>query len=142
MYFELCTTIDSSKAHVIDLKPNRKPTKDPAIQEGKPLPENGACKHYKKSFRWLRFPCCGKTYPCDECHDESEPDHEMKYAIRMICGFCCKEQVCTVVWWLKLLFRKTPMFLANCKVLKWYNVMIEWYDFFCKSAMCILTKDW
>ena len=26
------------------------------------------------------------------CHDENEFDHDMKYANRMICGFCCKEQ--------------------------------------------------
>jgi len=41
-----------------------------------------------------RFPCCGKAYPCDKCHDENEVDHEMKFANRMICGFCAKEQVC------------------------------------------------
>ncbi|XP_035667999.1 uncharacterized protein LOC118410409 [Branchiostoma floridae] len=67
--------------------------KDPAIQEGLPLPSNGICKHYKKSFRWLRFPCCGRTYPCDVCHDDDQKgDHEMKLANRMICGFCAKEQ--------------------------------------------------
>lgn len=70
----------------------RRLPKDPAIQEGKPLPSFGTCKHYKKSYRWLRFPCCGKAYPCDACHDANE-DHEMKLANRMICGFCCKEQV-------------------------------------------------
>lgn len=70
-----------------------KNVKDPAIQEGKPLPDGGICKHYKKSFRWLRFPCCGKAYPCDKCHDEQEGgSHEMKFATRMICGHCCKEQ--------------------------------------------------
>jgi len=41
----------------------------------------------------FRFPCCGKAYPCDVCHDDAERDHEMKYANRMICGFCAKEQV-------------------------------------------------
>ncbi|CAH1253728.1 Hypp1230 [Branchiostoma lanceolatum] len=67
--------------------------KDPAIQEGLPLPSNGICKHYKKSFRWLRFPCCGRTFPCDVCHDDDQKgDHEMKLANRMICGFCAKEQ--------------------------------------------------
>ncbi|KAK7492539.1 hypothetical protein BaRGS_00016205 [Batillaria attramentaria] len=70
----------------------RRLPKDPAIQEGKPLPNFGTCKHYKKSYRWLRFPCCGKCYPCDICHDSKE-DHEMKFANRMICGFCCKEQM-------------------------------------------------
>lgn len=73
-------------------KKEKKLIKDPAIQEGKPLPDCGTCKHYKKSYRWLRFPCCGKAYPCDICHNEKETDHEMKYANHMICGFCAKEQ--------------------------------------------------
>nr|KAG5703656.1 hypothetical protein BaRGS_002530 [Batillaria attramentaria] len=75
-----------------ETKMGRRLPKDPAIQEGKPLPNFGTCKHYKKSYRWLRFPCCGKCYPCDICHDSKE-DHEMKFANRMICGFCCKEQM-------------------------------------------------
>lgn len=33
-------------------RPHR--NRDPAIQEGKPLPEFGTCLHYKKSHRWLR----------------------------------------------------------------------------------------
>ncbi|KAM4748944.1 protein KTI12 homolog [Rhinophrynus dorsalis] len=69
----------------------KKPLKDPSIQPGKPLPDQGTCRHYRKSFRWLRFPCCGKAYPCDICHDEGE-DHEMELASRMICGHCAKEQ--------------------------------------------------
>jgi len=62
------------------------------IHQGQPLPKNGTCKHYGKSFRWFRFPCCGKLYPCDICHSEVEKDHEMKFANRMICGFCSTEQ--------------------------------------------------
>lgn len=65
--------------------------RDPAVQKGKPLPEKGACKHYKQSHRWLRFPCCGRAYPCDVCHDEDQ-DHPMELATRMICGYCAKEQ--------------------------------------------------
>ena len=34
-------------------KPKKVP-KDPAIRDGMPLPAFGTCKHYKKSFRWLR----------------------------------------------------------------------------------------
>ncbi|XP_061679715.1 uncharacterized protein si:dkey-24l11.2 [Syngnathoides biaculeatus] len=70
---------------------NLKTVRDPAVQKGKPLPEKGACKHYKQSHRWLRFPCCGRAYPCDVCHDEDQ-DHPMELASRMICGFCAKEQ--------------------------------------------------
>lgn len=40
----------------------------------------------------FRFPCCGRTYPCDVCHDENQ-DHPMELATRMICGYCAKEQV-------------------------------------------------
>ncbi|XP_037110954.1 uncharacterized protein si:dkey-24l11.2 isoform X1 [Syngnathus acus] len=70
---------------------NLKTVRDPAVQKGKPLPEKGACKHYKQSHRWLRFPCCGRAYPCDVCHDEDQ-DHPMELASRMICGYCAKEQ--------------------------------------------------
>ena len=73
------------------MKKNAK-NKDPLIRIGQPLPDYGTCKHYKKSFRWMRFPCCGKCYPCDHCHEENE-EHEMELANRMICGFCAKEQV-------------------------------------------------
>ena len=45
---------DSGSIHKVALKKFSKHPKDPAIQEGKALPDNGACKHYKKSYRWLR----------------------------------------------------------------------------------------
>ncbi len=71
--------------------PKTRRPREPGIQLGKPLPEFGTCEHYKKSHRWLRFPCCGKAYPCDTCHDTRE-DHPMELANRMICGYCSKEQ--------------------------------------------------
>ena len=100
-------------------KPGKKLKDREIIQVGQPLPDLGTCEHYKKSHRWLRlapptkaftchmtfidyfpstciyrFPCCGKAYPCDVCHDQSE-DHCMERANRMICGYCSKEQVST-----------------------------------------------
>ncbi|CAH1797260.1 unnamed protein product [Owenia fusiformis] len=83
---------DQQASHVIKVAKAVKAVKDPSVKEGKPLPDNGTCKHYKKSYRWLRFPCCGKCYPCDVCHDAQEGDHDMKLANRMICGFCAHEQ--------------------------------------------------
>ncbi|GMS85781.1 hypothetical protein PENTCL1PPCAC_7956, partial [Pristionchus entomophagus] len=63
------------------------------IVEGEPLPDMGTCKHYKKSYRWFRFPCCGRLFPCDTCHEETvKGEHEMKVANRMVCGHCSKEQ--------------------------------------------------
>ncbi|RKP08846.1 hypothetical protein THASP1DRAFT_7508, partial [Thamnocephalis sphaerospora] len=58
---------------------------------GKPLPNNGSCKHFRRSHRWMRFPCCGKVYPCNTCHDDEE-DHDHEWARRMICGYCSLEQ--------------------------------------------------
>ncbi|GFS54827.1 uncharacterized protein C18H10.09 [Trichonephila inaurata madagascariensis] len=84
------STVTATNETVVTKKTTLK--KGPVIKEGCPLPDLGACKHYKKSYRWLRFPCCGRLYPCDICHDEKEADHDMKYASRMICGFCSKEQ--------------------------------------------------
>ena len=96
-----------------------KKKKVPDFIEGRPLPNTGTCLHYKKSHRWpgntdidvntdiksdidlntdtdtndcCRFPCCGKAFPCDVCHDSTE-DHPMERANRMICGYCSKEQV-------------------------------------------------
>ena len=39
---------------------------------GKPLPNKGACRHYAHSYRWLRFPCCGRAHPCAVCHELSD----------------------------------------------------------------------
>lgn len=61
------------------------------LHAGEPLPDRGACQHYRKSYRWFRFSCCNKVYTCDRCHDEAE-NHINEWANRMICGFCSREQ--------------------------------------------------
>lgn len=61
------------------------------IRTGQALPDKGACKHYKKSYRWFRFPCCRSLYPCDICHDE-ESGHVHQAANKMVCGLCSREQ--------------------------------------------------
>ena len=61
---------------------------------GENLPNMGKCKHFKKSLRWMRFPCCGKMYPCPHCHElagECE-NAATQQATRMICGKCSLEQ--------------------------------------------------
>lgn len=64
------------------------------IQLGKPLPQLGACAHFKKSYKWYRFACCGRAFPCPECHVESGcPAAPLgAHATRMICGKCSMEQ--------------------------------------------------
>lgn len=61
------------------------------ISSGRPLPDEGACVHYKKSRRWYRFSCCGKIFPCDKCHNASS-DHTNEHATRIVCGKCSREQ--------------------------------------------------
>lgn len=61
------------------------------LHAGDPLPDKGACSHYKRSYRWFRFSCCNKVYPCDKCHQAAE-DHVDEWANRMICGWCSREQ--------------------------------------------------
>ncbi|KXZ44807.1 hypothetical protein GPECTOR_62g922 [Gonium pectorale] len=63
------------------------------LRQGQPLPGLGTCKHYRHSYRWLRFPCCGMRFACDLCHEEAVPDgHAVRWAQRMVCGFCSTEQ--------------------------------------------------
>lgn len=86
-----------NKATAFSTKPSR-PEKPLGITLGTPLPSNGRCKHYARSYRWFRFSCCAKIYPCDKCHDEatsSSPTgdgHVNEHADRMLCGFCSREQ--------------------------------------------------
>ncbi|TDZ24691.1 Uncharacterized protein Cob_v002280 [Colletotrichum orbiculare MAFF 240422] len=61
------------------------------LHAGTPLPDRGACVHYRKSYRWFRFSCCAKVHPCDRCHDAAE-DHVNEWANRMVCGWCSREQ--------------------------------------------------
>lgn len=61
------------------------------LHAGEPLPDKGACQHYRKSYRWFRFSCCNKVHACDRCHDEAE-NHLNEWANRMICGYCSREQ--------------------------------------------------
>jgi len=73
------------------LQDARKIEKHLGLKVGQPLPGKGACKHYGQSYRWLRFPCCGRAFPCDVCHDE-QTDHHCEWASRMLCGLCSHEQ--------------------------------------------------
>ncbi|PLB55560.1 CHY zinc finger domain protein [Aspergillus steynii IBT 23096] len=76
-----------------DQAPQRKKPKEVlGIVAGQELPRRGRCMHYGKSFRWFRFSCCAKVFPCDKCHDAAE-DHPNEHANRMICGFCSREQI-------------------------------------------------
>ncbi|KAL2012181.1 hypothetical protein VTN00DRAFT_4899 [Thermoascus crustaceus] len=74
------------------LPPRKKPKETLGIVAGQELPRRGRCSHYGKSYRWFRFSCCAKVFPCDKCHDAAT-DHPNEHANRMICGFCSREQI-------------------------------------------------
>ncbi|KAI7551862.1 hypothetical protein KC331_g2277 [Hortaea werneckii] len=69
----------------------KKPKENLGIHAGSELPRKGRCSHYAKSYRWFRFSCCAKVFPCDRCHDR-ESEHPLEHANRMICGYCSREQ--------------------------------------------------
>ncbi|KAK4105253.1 hypothetical protein N658DRAFT_491710 [Parathielavia hyrcaniae] len=71
--------------------PRRKQERLVGLHAGEPLPNRGACAHYRRSYRWFRFSCCARVYPCDRCHDEAEA-HANEWANRMVCGWCSREQ--------------------------------------------------
>lgn len=64
--FEIIQQPNNSEKKRIEIK------KAEGIIPGHPLKDQGICNHYKRSHRWLRFPCCGLAYPCDQCHDKNE----------------------------------------------------------------------
>ncbi|KAI1472862.1 uncharacterized protein F4812DRAFT_410640 [Daldinia caldariorum] len=72
--------------------PRKRAEEKLGLHAGDALPRNGACAHYRRSYRWFRFSCCGKVYACDKCHDEEEEGHAQEWAHRMICGWCSREQ--------------------------------------------------
>lgn len=87
-----------------------------ALALGQPLPAFGTCKHYRHSHRWLRFPCCGMRFPCDLCHEEEVADgHPVRWAQRMVCGFCSCEQA--VAPDCKLCARKVRKTFGVCSLL-------------------------
>eukprot|EP00917_Polyrhabdina_sp_WS-2016_P028534 GHVP01060873.1.p1 GENE.GHVP01060873.1~~GHVP01060873.1.p1 ORF type:complete len:364 (-),score=54.35 GHVP01060873.1:1464-2555(-) len=75
----------------VKIKKKKIPADNVKLTIGTPLPKFGACKHYKKSFKWFRFPCCNMIFPCETCHD-AEARHDCVWATRIICGYCSKEQ--------------------------------------------------
>ncbi|KAI5149338.1 hypothetical protein ENBRE01_0843 [Enteropsectra breve] len=81
---EICLTITK----VQYISPAKKTM---ALKPGCELPEQGTCKHYRKSKRWFRFPCCNSLFPCDVCHDENTT-HSSVLASKMVCGLCSVEQ--------------------------------------------------
>jgi uncharacterized CHY-type Zn-finger protein len=81
-----------SSAHLPPSTGPRRKKESLGLTSGAPLPRNGRCKHYAKSYRWFRFSCCQKVYACDRCHDEAE-EHANEHGNRMICGYCSREQI-------------------------------------------------
>ncbi|GAM34414.1 hypothetical protein TCE0_015r01979 [Talaromyces pinophilus] len=63
----------SALSHQRLLAPRKKVRENLGIVAGQELPRRGRCRHYGKSYRWFRFSCCAKVFPCDN-------------------GFCSREQ--------------------------------------------------
>jgi uncharacterized CHY-type Zn-finger protein len=84
--------VGPSTSTLLPARPRRKTKETLGLVVGQELPRRGRCVHYGKSYRWFRFSCCVKVFPCDKCHDAAT-DHPNEHANRMICGFCSREQI-------------------------------------------------
>lgn len=60
------------------------------LNKGEPLPNNGACSHFKKSFKYFVWNCCKIPYACPICHDNANDHNAEGSASKIICGFCSK----------------------------------------------------
>ncbi|EED23090.1 conserved hypothetical protein [Talaromyces stipitatus ATCC 10500] len=56
----------SALSHLRVVAPRKKNRENLGIVAGQELPRRGRCKHYGKSYRWFRFSCCAKVFPCDK----------------------------------------------------------------------------
>ena len=69
----------------------RQPILTPVQETPRPV-----CSHYQRRCL-VRFPCCGKFYPCHRCHNESKDCSEDKArasnATHIRCSICYHEQV-------------------------------------------------
>ncbi|KAI5286967.1 hypothetical protein KEM54_006343 [Ascosphaera aggregata] len=81
----------SAGSGTVQLKVKRPRKEVLGICAGQELPRRGRCSHYAKSYRWFRFSCCQRVFPCDKCHDAAL-EHPNEHANRMICGYCSREQ--------------------------------------------------
>ncbi|KAI1941551.1 hypothetical protein LOZ57_005680 [Ophidiomyces ophidiicola] len=79
--FLMVAAADESTPH--PLRAIKKHKESLGLVAGKELPRRGRCLHYRKSYRWFRFSCCLKVFPCDKCHD-AVSDHPNEHANRMI----------------------------------------------------------
>ena len=83
------------------------------------LPESPQwlCEHYQRLCR-VKFPCCGRFYPCHRCHNNSgecENDHcKAKEAFYIECSVCRHQQEVCKSLSILLLFSKTAMQKFNC----------------------------
>ena len=87
---------------VEDLRNQEESTQDNAETESQPIQRpvqetpRPVCSHYQRRCL-VRFPCCGKFYPCHRCHNESKDCSDDKArasnATHIRCNICYHEQV-------------------------------------------------
>ena len=82
---------ESSQENEQVLDTERQPISIPVQESPRPV-----CSHYQRRCL-VRFPCCGKFYPCHRCHNESEDcsDDQARAnnATDIRCTICYHEQV-------------------------------------------------
>lgn len=130
---------DSMQLNESTLGADREPQSIATPVQESPRP---VCSHYQRRCL-VRFPCCGKFFPCHRCHNESDCSEDQARAINAThirCTICCHEQVIDENSQ-RCGFCKAKMseyFCATCK----HFTSVDKNPFHCtKCGICRIHKD-
>ncbi|PFX18025.1 RING finger and CHY zinc finger domain-containing protein 1 [Stylophora pistillata] len=86
---ETNTQVESTPSNKTTIEAKRQPVATPVQESPRPV-----CSHYQRRCL-VRFPCCGKFFPCHRCHNESDCSEDQARAINAThirCTICYHEQ--------------------------------------------------
>ena len=87
--YETNTQRESTPSNETTVEAERQPTATPVQESPRPV-----CSHYQRRCL-VRFPCCGKFFPCHRCHNESDCNEDQARAVNAThirCTICYHEQ--------------------------------------------------
>ena len=87
--YETNTQRESTPSNETTVEAERQPTATPVQESPRPV-----CSHYQRRCL-VRFPCCGKFFPCHRCHNESDCSEDQARAVNAThirCTICYHEQ--------------------------------------------------
>ena len=113
----------------------------PSQHTAPPASSRWLCEHYQRLCR-VKFPCCGKFYPCHRCHNNSDEcvhdNCKAKEAFYLECSVCRHQQAvrkrCTVplyiIYSFKFYMWKIEMFVVLMKSVRFGDPVCCLWNFY------------